>query len=123
MGRNDWDEGVIVEDDSPRTRPFVVTGGKTSSDASVRIETLVEAGAAHASARFEKGDLLALTTGGAISVAELSSHLSLPIGTTMTLISEMLDDGLLTAHATVEETSSVANLDIMSRIIKRVQEL
>ncbi len=122
MGRDDWDDGIIVEDDVPRLRPFVITKGKTASQADVRVETLVQSSVAHAAARFEKKKLLSMTGGHPISVAELSSHLGLPIGTTMTLVSEMIDEGLLEAHATME-TSTAANIDIMTRIIKRVREL
>ena len=126
MGRDDWDDGVVFEDAGPKTRPFVVTGGKTQTNASVRIEMLVESAGPNAKARFEKAELLKLASGKSISVAELSAHLKLPIGTTMTLVGEMLDEGLLSAHATVEtdeSTDVAANIDIMSRIIKRVQEL
>ncbi len=122
MGRDDWDDGIILEEEQPRLRPFVITKGKTAAQATVRVETLVEAAVTQTTARFEKKKLLAMTSSKPISVAELSSHLSLPIGTTMTLISEMIDDGLLSAHATVENAAS-ANLDIMSRIINRVREL
>lgn len=121
MGREDWDDGIIIEDDQPRMRPFVVTKGKTETQASVRVETLVQSSAVNALARFEKKKLLSMTS-GPISVAELSSHLGLPIGTTMTLVSEMIDEGLLQQHATVE-TSAAQNIDIMSRIINRVREL
>lgn len=122
MGRDDWDEGFIVEDSAPRLRPFVVTKGKTDAQASVRVETLVESAVEESTARFEKKDLLEMATGKPISVAELSSHLSLPIGTTMTLVSEMIDEGLLSPHSTLENTDA-ANIDIMTRIINRVREL
>lgn len=123
MGREDWDDGVIIEDDVPRLRPFVVTKGRTTAQASVRVETLVEPAGDGNQARFEKKKLLDRTLGKPISVAELSAHLNLPIGTTMTLVSEMLDEGLLSAHNTLEESSGAANLDIMTRIINRVREL
>lgn len=122
MGRDDWDDGIIVEDDQPPMRPFIVTKGKTETQASVRVETLVQAPNGDAPARFEKKKLLSMATQKPISVAELSSHLRLPIGTTMTLVSEMIDEGILRQHATVE-TSAVQNIDIMSRIINRVREL
>lgn len=126
MGRDDWDEGIVFEDaPGPRTRPFVVTGGKTSANASVRIETLIETSTQDVSVRFEKADVLNLIGSESMSVAEVSAHLNLPIGTTVTLIGDMIDDGILTAHATIEteQGSTATNIDIMSRIIKRVQEL
>ncbi len=123
MGRNDWDDGVLFEDNAPRMRPFVITKGKTEAQASVRVETLVESSSPNASARFEKKKLLDMTAEKSISVAELSSHLGLPIGTTMTLVSEMIDEGMLSAHQTLEEDSGASNIDIMTRIINRVREL
>ena len=123
MGRDDWDDGVIMEDEEPRLRPFVVTKGRTASQDSVRVETLVEPSNGQIQARFEKKKLLDRTLGKAISVAELSAHLGLPIGTTMTLVSEMIDEGMLKAHSTLEDTSGEANIDIMTRIINRVREL
>ncbi len=87
------------------------------------METLVEPSGRQIQARFEKKKLLERTLGQPISVAELSAHLSLPIGTTMTLVSEMIDEGLLSAHTTLEDSSGAANLDIMTRIINRVREL
>lgn len=121
MGRDDWDDGIILEDEEPRLRPFVVTRGKTEAQATVRVETLVETSAPQVETRFEKKTVREMA-GKPISVAELSSHLGLPIGTTMTLVSEMISEGLLSAHATVESATS-DNLDIMSRIINRVREL
>ena len=123
MGREDWDDGVVVEDEVPQLRPFVVTKGITTAQASVRVETLVEPTNVPVEARFEKKKLLDRTQGRPISVAELSAHLNLPIGTTMTLVSEMIDEGMLSAHNTVEESSGAAYLDIMTRIINRVREL
>ena len=122
MGRDDWDDGIVFEDSAPRMRPFVVTKGKTDAQASVRVETLVESSASDIAARFEKKDLLALSGSKPISVAELSSHLGLPIGTTMTLVSEMIDEGMLNSHTTLDNTDST-NIDIMTRIINRVREL
>ena len=122
MGRNDWDDGIIMEESAPRLRPFVVTKGKTEAEASVRVETLVESSSEHPSARFEKKKLLTMAKDKPISVAELSSHLGLPIGTTMTLVSEMIDEGMLNAHETLDD-SGTANIDIMTRIINRVRDL
>ena len=122
MGREDWDDGIIMEDSAPRLRPFVVTKGRTEAQASVRVETLVESSPDHPPARFEKKKLLEMTSDKPISVAELSSHLGLPIGTTMTLVSEMIDDGMLSPHQTLDD-SGTANIDIMTRIINRVRDL
>jgi len=46
----------------------------------------------------------------------------MPIGTTMVVVSELIDDGLLTAHKTADQ-SEFSELNIMTRIIQRVREL
>ncbi len=121
MSRGDWDDGIIFEDDEPNVRPFVVASGKTAPTATVSIETLVESQQTDTLVRFEKRKILELT-GQSISVAELSSHLKMPIGTTMVLIAEMIDEGVLAAHQTADQ-SDISELNIMTRIIQRVREL
>ncbi len=121
MSRGDWDDGVIFEDEEPHTRPFVVASNRTQSAASVSIETLVETKGRVEDARFEKRKILDRAT-SAISVAELSAHLSMPIGTTMVLVDELIEEGLLMAHKTATE-SELTDLNIMTRIIQRVREL
>lgn len=120
MARDDWDDGVIFEDETPSTRPFVVVSNKTSAT-TVSVETLVEAKSSPTDARFEKRKLLERAQ-SAISVAELSSHLAMPIGTTMVLVDELINEGMMIAHQT-RQTSQLSDLNIMTRIIQRVREL
>ena len=121
MARGDWDDGVIYEDEEPHTRPFIVAAGKTKPTAHVAIEMLVESTNVDKLVRFEKRKILERAS-APISVAELSSHLNMPIGTTMVVVGELLDEGLLKAHKTAEQ-SGLTDLNIMTRIIQRVREL
>ena len=121
MVRGDWDEGIIYEDDEPHTRPFIVAAGKTTPAAHVAIEMLVETTSLTKLVRFEKRKILDRAT-KPISVAELSSHLKMPIGTTMVVVGELLDEGLLHAHETAGQ-SELSDINIMTRIIQRVREL
>lgn len=121
MQRSDWDDGVSVEDESSSTRPYVVAGGRTAAPTAVSVETIVESTDVQSNARFEKRELLDAAH-ATISVAELSAHLRIPIGTTMVLVGELLEDGSLTAHDTAEQ-SSLSEMDIMTRIIDRVRGL
>jgi len=122
MPRSDWDDEVIFEDDLPTTRPYVVTGGNTRPQSSVAIETLVESVQAEsANLRFEKGRVMELAS-DPLSVAELSAHLKMPIGTTMVLVGELIGAGQLRSHQTLA-SSDLSDLNIMTRIINRVREL
>lgn len=123
MARDDWDDEIILEDDTPATRPYVVTGGNTQVKGSVAIETLVETiPEQSAGLRFEKGRVIELASSSPLSVAELSAHLKMPIGTTMVLVGELIGDGQLRSHQT-STTSGLSDLNIMTRIINRVREL
>lgn len=123
MARDDWDDEIILEDEMPTTRPYVVTGGNTEVQGSVAIETLVETVPASAEGlRFEKQQLAKLAAGSPLSVAELSAHLRMPIGTTMVLVGELIGSGTLRSHQT-SASSDLSDLNIMTRIINRVREL
>lgn len=123
MARDDWDDEIILEDEMPSTRPYVVTGGNTQVSGGVAIETLVETVPASAEGlRFEKQQLAQLASSSPLSVAELSAHLKMPIGATMVLVGELIGSGTLRSHQT-SASSGLSDLNIMSRIISRVREL
>jgi len=123
MGRDDWEDEIILEDEGPTTRPYVVTGGNTRPLSEVAIEMLVETVPAEAAGlRFEKEQVAQLAATAPLSVAELSAHLKMPIGTTMVLVGELIGSGTLRSHET-STTSDLSDLNIMTRIINRVREL
>ncbi len=123
MARDDWDDEIILEDVMPSTRPYVVTGGNTRPEGAVAIETLVETVPAEAMGlRFEKERVAQLASSAPLSVAELSAHLKMPIGTTMVLVGELIGTGTLRSHQT-STSSDLSDLNIMTRIINRVREL
>ena len=109
---------------SSRVPPYLIAGGRTRPSRSLEIETLVEQRLQKGSGervRFESARILALAA-QPISVAEVSALLGLPLGTTLVLVSDLLDSGDLRAHDT-RQASGVSDLDIMTRIIHRVREL
>lgn len=123
MARDDWDDEVILEDAAPSIRPYLVSRGNTQPQADIAIEMLVETVPASAKGlRFEKQQLAQLAASSPLSVAELSAHLKMPIGTTMVLVGELIDTGTLRSHQT-STSSDLSNLNIMNRIIERVREL
>lgn len=123
MARDDWDDEIILEDATPTIRPYLVSGGNTQPQAGIAIETLVETVPASATGlRFEKEQLAQLAAKSPLSVAELSAHLKMPIGTTMVLVGELIGAGTLRSHQT-STSSGLSDLSIMNRIIDRVREL
>jgi len=123
MARDDWDDEIILADEMPTTRPYIVSGGATRPMSDVAIETLVETVPEHAQGlRFEEGKVASLASREPLSVAELSAHLKMPIGTTMVLVGELISSGSLRPHQT-SANSDLSDLNIMTRIISRVREL
>lgn len=109
---------------SSRVPPYLIAGGRTRPSRLLEIETLVEQRVRTDSgerARFESARILEIAA-EPISVAEVSALLGLPLGTTLVLVSDLLDSGDLLDHDTTH-ASEVSDLDIMTRIIHRVREL
>ena len=95
-----------VTNPAAEVRPYVVTGGRVPAALShMALETLMEAApAALAALRglpAEKREILSQAIGAYVSVAEVSSHVGLPLGVVKVLVSDLTDEGLLTLHPSV----------------------
>lgn len=124
--RDDWvEDDIVFEDDASRTlRPYLLTGGRTHADIDdIAFETLVEkAGSVDKRRlRFESAQVIAMCD-EPISVAEISAHLSIPLGTAMVLIGDLIADGNLIAHRTINAASD-AGVSLVTRIIAGVKQL
>lgn len=83
-------------------RPHVVTGGRAHPTRNVfDLVTLVKATGdlPRTGLSPEKLRIVELCRGGALSVVEISGHLSLPVGLTKVLLSDLVDSGHLTTRA------------------------
>ena len=84
-------------------RPYTVTGGRTRSrgSADLPMETLVSVStigrATVSELRFERADIVDLCA-DVQSVAEVSAHLSLPLGVARVLVGDLHAEGLLDVH-------------------------
>ncbi|MCO5997429.1 DUF742 domain-containing protein [Actinoallomurus rhizosphaericola] len=76
-------------------RPHVVTGGRARPTRNIfDLVTLVMAARSDLNGLSpEKRRVLELCRGGALSVAEVAGHLSLPISVTKVLLSDLVDSG------------------------------
>jgi len=125
--RDDWVEDDIVfeDDESQALRPYLLTGGRTHSEVKhgLVFETLVErvAGTDTSKLRFESAKAYSMCD-SLISVAEISAHMSIPLGTTMVLISDLIDSGHLVSHRTINAASD-AGVSLVTRIIAGVKQL
>ena len=87
-------------------RPHVVTGGRARPTRNIfDLVTLVMAARSEvAGLSPEKRRVMELCRGGALSVAEVAGHLSLPVSVTKVLLSDLVDSGHIVTRATVPDT-------------------
>lgn len=116
-------------DDMPvlRVRSYVLTGGRTRSDVDLPIETLVKVTPHGVSATprlaLERKKIVSLCD-TPISIAEVSAHLSVPLGVARVLVGDMCEEGFLTdfkpQHALTGERP---DLKLLERVLDGLQAL
>jgi len=125
--RDDWvEDDIVFEDDESRSpRPYLLTGGRTHADVDGLVfETLVErveVSAGKRGLRFEPAKVVDMCD-DPISVAEISAHMSIPLGATMVLIGDLIASGHLISHRTINAASD-AGVSLVTRIIAGVKQL
>lgn len=126
--RDDWveDDVVFVDEEAKPLRPYLLTGGRTRTSVDgLAFETLVEqkntSEADKNELRFENVQVLDMCD-SPISVAEISAHLSIPLGSTMVLIGDLIASGHLLSHRTINAASDVG-VSLVNRIIAGVKQL
>lgn len=106
MNGDDEETTGPVGGESKGVRPYVITGGRTRAAVTdLAIETIVETDADTVieNLDFERR-AIAEHCLRPLSIAEVASHLDLPLGVARVLISDMTDEGLLIAHDTADPT-------------------
>ena len=89
-----------IESSASIVRAYAWTGGRTTSDVHLEIETLVSVNEFSATAvRPEHQDVLALCSAPR-SVAEIAALRGLPLGVTKVLLGDMASHGLIDVHRT-----------------------
>jgi len=124
--RDEWvEDDVVFEDGESRSlRPYLLTGGRTQTEVDgLAFETLVERtnNADQHGLRFESVRVVEMCD-EPISVAEVSAHLSIPLGSTMVLIGDLITSGHLLSHRTINAASD-AGVSLVTRIIAGVKQL
>lgn len=110
-----------------RVRSYVLTGGRTRSNADLPLETLVKVTAHGTSASprlaLERKKIIALCN-SPISVAEISAHLSIPLGVARVLTGDMVEEGLLTSFKPqYAESGERPDLKLLERVLDGLQAL
>lgn len=120
-------DGELVEE-SRVVRPYTLTRGRTRPGrADLPLEALVSAvsTAGDPSATFERRRIVELTTNEMLSVAELSAHLTLPLGVVRVLVGDLADDGLVLVHSGTPQSQApaAAQLKVLESVLNGISSL
>jgi hypothetical protein len=96
-------------DEPNLVRPYTLTAGRTAPPVNLPLEAPVETldtpNAPTWPGRDVRGQIVELCTGSP-SVAEIAAHLSLPLGVARVLIGDLVKQGYLRVHTTLEDSAS-----------------
>ncbi|MFI7680729.1 DUF742 domain-containing protein [Actinophytocola sp. NPDC049390] len=116
---------LSTEASSPRqlVRPYTRTGGRTHVGYRLELETLLSTALSHERERAALRDDLRAICDLCLtphSTAEVSAHLSLPLGAARVLIADVVDLGLLHVH---ESTDDKPSMDLLYRVAAGLKNL
>ena len=125
------DIGDDEEDRFFKVRPYQLTGGRTKvSVPDLELETLLKVSAQGTAAAprlaLERKRIASLCV-SPISVAEVSAHLSVPLGVAKVLVSDMIEEGFLSyfqpQYAQAGAGSDRPDLKLLERVLDGLQAL
>jgi hypothetical protein len=120
-----YDEDVV--EDARVVRPYALTRGRTRPGRSdLRLEALVRGvvGIADPHPSPERRRILERATSSILSVAELSAHLSLPLGVVRVLVGDLADEGLVVVHTGSPSAAPAATqLKVLESVLNGISSL
>lgn len=113
-------------DRSIRVRSYVLTGGRTRSGQDLPLETMVRVSGLGTSAAprlaLERKKIVSLAS-EPLSIAEISAHLSIPLGVARVLVGDMVEEGLLESHKPAVAAGERPDLKLLERVLDGLQAL
>jgi hypothetical protein len=120
-----YDDEVVEE--ARTVRPYALTRGRTrAGSGDLPLEALVRgvAGTADPTSTPERRRIIELSTASILSVAELSAHLSLPLGVVRVLVGDLADEGLVVVHTGSPSAAPAAtNLKVLESVLNGISAL
>jgi hypothetical protein len=120
-----YDDEVVEE--SRTVRPYALTRGRTRAGrGDLPLEALVRgvAGATDPTSTPERRRIIELSAASILSVAELSAHLSLPLGVIRVLVGDLADEGLIVVHTGSPSAAPAAtNLKVLESVLNGISAL
>jgi Protein of unknown function (DUF742) len=115
------DEGVTALEPRRFVRPYALTGGRTRSRGpNLALETLITAtvdGRDAAPKLPPEQRQIVLLCSGAMSIAEISARLGVPLGVARVLASDMRADGLVEAHRSPAAEDAEDLKSVLERVL------
>jgi hypothetical protein len=112
-----------------RIRPYAVTGGRTRGNQDLALETIVrttpQGRAAQPRLIRESARIVDLCV-EPLSVAEISAHLSVPLGVARVIVGDLAAEGLVGANAATDASSGTQNrpdIKLLERVLDGLQAL
>jgi hypothetical protein len=120
-----YDEEMV--DEARVVRPYALTRGRTRSvRADLPLEALIRwvDGAVDSMGTAERRRIHQLASSQILSVAELSAHLSLPLGVVRVLVGDLADEGLVVVHTGSPAAAAPAtNLKVLESVLNGISAL
>jgi hypothetical protein len=120
-----YDEEVV--EDARVVRPYALTRGRTRpGGADLPLEALVRSvpGSQDPVGTSERRRILGLADERILSVAELSAHLSLPLGVVRVVVGDLAEEGLVVVHSGSPSTATPAtNLKVLESVLNGISSL
>ncbi|MFD6102413.1 DUF742 domain-containing protein [Nocardia salmonicida] len=118
--REHWYE----DEASPLVRLYAVTGGRAKAQRpDLELTTLLVDARSGARSRLlaPEYDAIVELCRTALSVAEVSAHLRLPLTTTKILIGDLIDEGRLRARAPRNQLNTAPDLDVLRAVLAGIK--
>ncbi|ONM48343.1 DUF742 domain-containing protein [Nocardia donostiensis] len=110
-----------------RVRPYALTSGRTEPAIDLPLEAVVETISYHSHIDWPSGDIRTeiLRLGvHRLSVAEIAAHLDRPLGMVRVVIGDLVVDGNLRVHSTLNEQASYdERRSLMERTLRGLRAL
>ena len=105
---------------------FVLVGGRTRAGVDLQMETLVRTtslGRSAAPRLALERERIAAMASDPLSVAEISAHLSVPLGVARVLVGDMVQEGLLDSHKPAVQKGDRPDTALLERVLDGLQAL
>jgi hypothetical protein len=120
-----YDDEMV--EDARTVRPYALTRGRTRPGRTdLPLEALVRSipGSQDPVGTSERRRILELTDEQILSVAELSAHLSLPLGVVRVVVGDLAEEGLVVVHSGSPSTPAPAtNLKVLESVLNGISSL